>query len=67
MKHLNLFIVSLLFSMLSWAQVTPYNVVFDLTSKDTNDHKTVLRWMNALPDYMLSSYLPPNAINLRNL
>ncbi|HEY0732939.1 MAG TPA: DsrE family protein, partial [Chitinophagaceae bacterium] len=30
------------------AQTTPYNVVFDLTSKDTNDHKTVIRWLNGI-------------------
>lgn len=29
------------------AQV-PYNVVFDLTSKDTNDHKMVMRWMTEI-------------------
>lgn len=25
------------------AQTVPYNVVFDLTSQDTNDHKAVIR------------------------
>ena len=30
------------------AQNVPYNVVFDLTSQDTNDHKMVVRWMNEI-------------------
>lgn len=28
------------------AQTAPYKVVFDLTSKDTLDHKSVMRWVN---------------------
>ena len=32
----------------SKAQSVPYNVVFDLTSSDTADHKTVLRWINGI-------------------
>jgi intracellular sulfur oxidation DsrE/DsrF family protein len=31
-----------------FAQNVPYNVVFDITSKDTNDHKTVLRWLKEI-------------------
>ena len=46
MKHLNLLILFLLSMLIVQAQT--YNVVFDLTSKDTNAHKTVLRWMNAI-------------------
>jgi intracellular sulfur oxidation DsrE/DsrF family protein len=30
------------------AQSTPYNVVFDITSKDTIDHKMVLRWLDEI-------------------
>ena len=30
------------------AQTVPYNVVFDLTSKDTNDHKTIIRWLDGI-------------------
>jgi intracellular sulfur oxidation DsrE/DsrF family protein len=26
----------------------PYNVVFDITSKDTIDHKNVVRWLNEI-------------------
>ena len=43
-------ILGLIFSAIAFtarAQV-PYNVVFDLTSKDTNDHKMVMRWVNAI-------------------
>ena len=47
MKPLILF-ASLLSSAVLYAQNVPYNVVFDLTSKDTNDHKMVLRWMDAI-------------------
>jgi intracellular sulfur oxidation DsrE/DsrF family protein len=30
------------------AQTPDYRVVFDLTSKDTNDHKAVIRWLNEI-------------------
>jgi uncharacterized protein len=30
------------------AQSKPYNVVFDLTSSDTTDQKTVIRWINTI-------------------
>ena len=30
------------------AQTVPYNVVFDLTSKDTNDHQSLMRWLTAI-------------------
>ena len=30
------------------AQTIPYNVVFDLTSKDTSDHQSVMRMMNLI-------------------
>jgi len=32
------------------AQATDYKVVFDLTSKDTNDHKAVIRWVSLIAD-----------------
>jgi uncharacterized protein len=28
----------------------PYNVAFDLTSKDSTDHKMVLRWLKEIPE-----------------
>src|SRR5438552_19157507 len=38
-------LAGLTFSSL-YAQKRPYNVVFDITSKDTVDHKMVMRWVN---------------------
>jgi len=32
----------------SYGQTKDYKVVFDLTSKDTADHKTVIRWLNGI-------------------
>ena len=44
----------LLSSNLLFAQTTPYNIVFDMTSDDTLSHKMGLRWIaeeaNAYPD-----------------
>ncbi len=36
----------ILFTQLLQAQTTDYRVVFDLTSKDTLDHKALIRWVN---------------------
>src|SRR4051812_41730372 len=36
------------FSSLLIAQTVPYNVVFDITSKDTVDHKMVIRWLDEI-------------------
>ena len=48
MKQL-LFFFSLWFWFLgAQAQTVPYKVVFDLTSGDTNDHKSVIRWLNGI-------------------
>ncbi len=30
------------------AQPRPYNVVFDITSKDTIDHRMLIRWLSAI-------------------
>jgi intracellular sulfur oxidation DsrE/DsrF family protein len=30
----------------SFAQKHPYNVIFDMTSHDTTDHKIAIRWIN---------------------
>jgi len=38
----------LFFALSSKAQSKPYNVVFDLTSKDTVDHKMVIRWIKEI-------------------
>ena len=47
MKKHFLFCLLLLFSNLLIAQKN-YKVVFDLTSRDTIDHKNVLRWINEI-------------------
>ena len=58
MKH-SLLIAALLFVACSglFSQIQPYNVVFDITTKDTNVHKAVIRWcneiVNANPDAKL--------------
>jgi uncharacterized protein len=46
----NIFIIGLLFlsSFFLQAQKPDYRVVFDLTSKDTMDHKAVIRWINEI-------------------
>lgn len=50
------------------AQTVPYNVVFDLTSNDTNDHKTVVRWLNAIskerPDAKLEVVLYGQSLDM---
>ena len=33
-----------------FAQKTPYNVVFDMTSDDTLTHKMALRWISEVVD-----------------
>lgn len=68
MKHLKLLIIFLLSAFLIQAQNTSYNVVFDLTSKDTNAHKTVLRWMDYLskdhPDAQVEVVLYGQALDM---
>ena len=50
------------------AQTVPYNVVFDLTSKDTNDHKAVMRWMTEIskerPDAKLEVVLYGQSLDM---
>ncbi len=50
------------------AQNAPYNVVFDLTSKDTNDHKMVIRWLNEIsqgrPDAKLEVVLYGQSLDM---
>lgn len=64
-----LFILSVMVSMAALhAQTIPYNVVFDLTSKDTNDHKTVIRWLNGItkdkPDAKLEVVLYGQSLDM---
>lgn len=58
----------LLFSAVLHAQNVPYNVVFDLTSKDTNDHKMVMRWLDAIskekPDAKLEVVLYGQSLDM---
>lgn len=43
-----LFALLLAAPIFMWAQMPNYNVVFDLTSKDTALHSMVLRWINSI-------------------
>ena len=47
-KHIVLTALLLLLLHFSEAQTKDYKVVFDLTSNDTTDHKTVIRWLNGI-------------------
>ena len=47
-KHIVLTTLLLLLLHFSEAQTKDYKVVFDLTSNDTTDHKTVIRWLNGI-------------------
>ena len=50
------------------AQSIPYNVVFDLTSKDTNNHKSVMRWVQMIsserPDAQLEIVLYGQSLDM---
>ena len=46
MKKLTLIIALVLFYSVNAISQSNYKVVFDLTSKDTTDHKLALRWAN---------------------
>jgi intracellular sulfur oxidation DsrE/DsrF family protein len=48
MKKLLLVIALISFSHLSSAQTADYNVVFDITSSDSNAHKTVIRQVKGI-------------------
>lgn len=48
MKFIFTCLFLLVLSSFAQAQSVPYNVVFDLTSKDTNDHKAVIRWLTEI-------------------
>lgn len=42
------FFFLLVFATTSYSQKVPYNVVFDVTSKDTLVHQMVIRWINEI-------------------
>lgn len=68
MKSLFLFVCLLFATLFSHAQSVPYNVVFDLTSKDTNDHKAVIRWLTEIakerPDAKLEVVLYGQSLDM---
>jgi intracellular sulfur oxidation DsrE/DsrF family protein len=47
----NILLISSLFFVAHFLQAQPnYKVVFDLTSKDTSDHKNVIRWLKEISE-----------------
>lgn len=68
MKPILLLICLFISSVVLHAQTVPYNVVFDLTSKDTNDHKAVIRWINGIlqekPDAKLEVVLYGQSLDM---
>jgi intracellular sulfur oxidation DsrE/DsrF family protein len=56
------------FSSFLQAQSVPYNVVFDLTSKDTADHQAVMRWLGGIsgsnPDAKLEVVLYGQSLDM---
>jgi len=41
-------VLFMLVANISFAQTTPYNVVFDLAGKDTAEHKALMRWISEI-------------------
>jgi intracellular sulfur oxidation DsrE/DsrF family protein len=68
MKPLILFVCLVVSINFLQAQTIPYNVVFDLTSKDTNVHKSVMRWLNEIskerPDAKLEVVLYGQSLDM---
>ena len=68
MKPLFLLLCLLTTTIVLHAQSIPYNVVFDLTSKDTNDHKMVVRWLSEIskerPDAKLEVVLYGQSLDM---
>ncbi len=68
MKPFILSVCLLVSALFLQAQNVPYNVVFDLTSKDTNDHKMVMRWLNEIskerPDAKLEVVLYGQSLDM---
>ena len=66
--HIVFVVLLLLASHFLLAQSRPYNVVFDLTSKDTIDHKAVIRWVNEIlnsnPDARLEVVLYGQSLDM---
>ena len=49
-RYIALILLSFLLPRLANAQAAEYRVVFDLTSKDTMNHKAVLHWVHEIVD-----------------
>lgn len=68
MKPLLLSFCLLFFAAAGSAQTVPYNVVFDLTSKDTADHQSVIRWLSLIskerPDAKLEVVLYGQSLDM---
>jgi intracellular sulfur oxidation DsrE/DsrF family protein len=68
MKTLLSVLVFVICSSLCFGQATDYKVVFDLTSKDTNAHKTVMRQVKGIakerPDAHLEVVIYSGAIDI---
>lgn len=68
MKKFVICLHMLFFANLALAQAVPYNVVFDLTSKDVADHHSVIRWISAIskerPDAKLELVLYGGALDM---
>lgn len=68
MKKILLFMVLLIFNFFSFAQVSDYKVVFDISSRDSVSQQAVVREVglikNASPDAKLEVVIYGQAINL---
>lgn len=68
MKRLFFLVVWLFSSTLLFSQAVPYNVVFDLTSKDPEQHKTAMRWLDLIttsnPDAQLEIVLYGQSLDM---
>jgi intracellular sulfur oxidation DsrE/DsrF family protein len=69
MKTLKFLCLLLLFStQLSFAQKVPYNVVFDVTGKDSVVQRSVIRWVNEIsnsdPDAMIEVVMYGHGLDL---
>jgi intracellular sulfur oxidation DsrE/DsrF family protein len=48
MKRIILVSIFIVVSQFVWSQSMPYRVVFDITSGDTTDHQSLIRWINGI-------------------
>ncbi len=68
MKKLIMVVLLLAPILILKAQDVPYHVAFDLTSKDTNDHKMVVRWLTGIssekPDAKLEVVLYGQSLDM---